>query len=354
MQNDSKRQIYLDALRAVAIFFVLFNHTGTKGFFLFSVTPISMQYWIYLILSIFCKIAVPLFFMISGVLLIPKDDTMRTLSRRVLRYVIVILVCSFFWYIIYVRNDVEVFSVASFFKRVYSDKMIIPYWFLYSYLSVLLMLPLIRRLILNMRKSDFIYMFIMYIFFTSIVPVFQYLVFDNAIRLNTDINIPIITFTPIFYLCMGYYVHNFVDMNKIKTFIAISWIVGVIGIGLACILTYYNAVKTGICDEKSSQLFHSTFISVPTIAVFCTIKYLFEQISISNSIEKIIISFSSCVFGIYLVEQYLREKIMPICYNTLTFLSPLVLCFVSIVCVMVVGYIIISILRMIPIIRKFI
>lgn len=131
--SGDKRKIYLDILRIIAIFLVIFNHTGTQGFFLFSVTPVTVEYWVYLSMSIFCKIAVPLFFMISGALLIGKDDTFRILRWRISRFILVILGASFFWYVILVRNHIEPFSIYSFFRRVYSNDVIVPYWFLYSY-----------------------------------------------------------------------------------------------------------------------------------------------------------------------------------------------------------------------------
>lgn len=33
--SGDKRKIYLDILRIIAIFLVIFNHTGTQGFFVF-------------------------------------------------------------------------------------------------------------------------------------------------------------------------------------------------------------------------------------------------------------------------------------------------------------------------------
>ena len=63
----------------------------------------------------------------------------------------------FFWYVILVRNHIEPFSIYSFFRRVYSNDVIVPYWFLYSHLSILLMLPLIRKWPKNMKKKKITY-----------------------------------------------------------------------------------------------------------------------------------------------------------------------------------------------------
>lgn len=348
--SGDKRKIYLDILRIIAIFLVIFNHTGTQGFFLFSVTPVTVEYWVYLSMSIFCKIAVPLFFMISGALLIGKDDTFRILRWRISRFILVILGASFFWYVILVRNHIEPFSIYSFFRRVYSNDVIVPYWFLYSYLSILLMLPLIRKMAQNMKEKDYIYLITMYIIFSMLIPVFQYFAFNNTV--NISIEIPIITYMPIFYLCIGYYLDHYFDEARIKKHREILWIVGLLSIVVACFMVHYNCINTGICNEKSSQLFHSTFILMPAIGVFCGVKYAAGQTNFSICQRKWILSLSQCVFGIFVMEQYLRDKIFPIGTKIFYFLPPIIICCVNIILVIIVGFMLTSILRKIPIIRK--
>lgn len=59
---NKEKNIYLEAMRVIAIFFVIFNHTGSNGYTLFSQEPIgSCKFWIYIFISVFCKFSVPLF-----------------------------------------------------------------------------------------------------------------------------------------------------------------------------------------------------------------------------------------------------------------------------------------------------
>ena len=62
---DKKRKVYIDFLKIIAIYMVMFNHTYEKGYLLFTITQGSNWYPVYLFCSIFIKIAVPLFFMAS-------------------------------------------------------------------------------------------------------------------------------------------------------------------------------------------------------------------------------------------------------------------------------------------------
>ena len=78
-----KKLLYIEFLRAIAVLFVIFNHTGGDGFRLFLKYPAgSIQYWTCLSVSIFCKFAVPVFFMISGALLLGKDEPLKVLWKK--------------------------------------------------------------------------------------------------------------------------------------------------------------------------------------------------------------------------------------------------------------------------------
>ena len=88
---NKTKKVYLEIMRIIAVFFVIFNHTSNNGFFLFSLHPTnSLQFWLYLFISIFCKFSVPLFFMISGALLLDdKKDSLKNYIKK--RYLIFLL-----------------------------------------------------------------------------------------------------------------------------------------------------------------------------------------------------------------------------------------------------------------------
>ena len=95
------RFLHVDILRILAIFLVVFNHTAERGYTLFANSTDSFLYFPYMMFSVFCKIAVPIFFMISGALLLPKDESLKQLfTKRIFRMAIVLLLISvpfYFW-----------------------------------------------------------------------------------------------------------------------------------------------------------------------------------------------------------------------------------------------------------------
>ena len=70
-----------------------------------------------------------------------------------------------------------------------------------------------------------------------LIPVFQYFAFNNTV--NISIEIPIITYMPIFYLCIGYYLDHYFDEARIKKHREILWIVGLLSIVVAL---FYGAL----------------------------------------------------------------------------------------------------------------
>lgn len=96
IQDSSRvRLLHPDILRILAIYLVAFNHTGDRGYMLFANSAGSALYFPYMAFSVLCKIAVPIFFMISGALLLPKEESFKQLfQKRVLRMAVVLILNS--------------------------------------------------------------------------------------------------------------------------------------------------------------------------------------------------------------------------------------------------------------------
>ena len=83
MQAVKTKRLHIEALRVIACFFVIFNHSQQRGYFLFSAYPQnSPEFWLYMALSVFCKFSVPMFFAISGALLLTKDESLSVIYKK--------------------------------------------------------------------------------------------------------------------------------------------------------------------------------------------------------------------------------------------------------------------------------
>ena len=72
-----KKRISLEIIRIIAICMVIFNHTGENGFEMFRTAYGTPLWYLVILLDIVSKAGVPLFFMISGVLLLDKEETIK-------------------------------------------------------------------------------------------------------------------------------------------------------------------------------------------------------------------------------------------------------------------------------------
>ncbi len=171
-KKSSSRKSYYDFLRIFAIFFVIYNHSA--GFHLYlGYNTVGVEEFLHICLSVFDKIAVPLFFMISGALLLGKTESILTvLLKRASR---VVLVLIFF-------TLLTVYMRFLCYKEVYDTETIVrgllqgdlphafPYWFLYAYLGFLIVLPLLRKIAQNLETRDMILIISLLFIFTTILP----------------------------------------------------------------------------------------------------------------------------------------------------------------------------------------
>ena len=74
--KETGRRLHIDALRVLAMMLVLYNHTGERGFTRYETAQGPAQ-GAFLALAVLDTIAVPLFFMISGALLLGREEPLR-------------------------------------------------------------------------------------------------------------------------------------------------------------------------------------------------------------------------------------------------------------------------------------
>ncbi|MDU3827790.1 MAG: acyltransferase family protein, partial [Peptostreptococcus sp.] len=147
-------------MRGFAIFFVIFNHTGTNGFNLFSTyQPASLQFWISLGVAIFCKFSVPVFFAISGALALGKDPEPlgRLWRKKILKFSLILIIISLIYYLelIYKANGnkliLEKGWINDFILKLYSGDVRTHLWYMYAFIAYLIGLPFLQSLVKHLE-----------------------------------------------------------------------------------------------------------------------------------------------------------------------------------------------------------
>lgn len=347
-KKNTNKKIHIEILRCIAIFFVIFNHTETRGFQLYTITNNNIFRIAYLIIAIMCKMAVPIFFMISGALLLNKEENIKTLyKKRIARIIIVIFVASFMQYLYKIRHDFTGFNMLTFIKTIYTKNITIPYWFLYSYLGFLILLPFLRNLVKNMRREHYYYLFAIYIIYKIIEPVIKQ-------NFNVDINVNLeCVLLEINIICpiLGHFCENTLDIRKIsKKIVVFATIALVVILSVGVILTISEVERTGNGKVQIYLSYGCVFVAMYT---YILIKRIFYKRQLPNWINNIIITIGGCSFGIYLMEVNLRDIMFGKVMLKLTpFIKTMPACIVSIVCMICMGTVITMILKKIPLCKK--
>lgn len=147
------RSIYLDAIKVLAIILVVFNHTAH----LIDVDDFFSRV-VFVFLFDICKVAVPLFIMVSGSLLLKRKTTYKEMyGRRILRILVPMLIVILMNIFIFNKN----FKFSSLFDFIFTligdiNDDIMPYWiwYLFMLLALYLMTPFIQKMIKNFNDKD--------------------------------------------------------------------------------------------------------------------------------------------------------------------------------------------------------
>ena len=360
-----KKTVYLELIRILAIFLVIFNHTGTNGFFLFSVRQGSALYPLYMFLSIACRTAVPLFWMVSGSLLLPKEESIRYVYRhRVLRMLLVLALFSLFQYIFTIWKCSDRFDFAYFLTKLYTDRHATAYWFLYSYIGMLMMLPFLRRMVKSMTGNQFLYLFLLIIMMKGVMPIIQYLVSthpavkaatnDSSLIMNEKLTSNLFS-KSVLYFIGGYYFGSYLKDDALNRKHALVWAgAGIVALIISCLVTQYKINATGLTGQSDAQTFYDNLIAIPTFAIFYNIRLFFCNRTIPAAVQNVIFLAGRSAFGIMLLENALRIQLAPLLIHLQLMMPALSACLVWVAAIYLTGLLITAVLIRIPGIKKLI
>lgn len=342
LTNSPKRYVYIDALRLLAIFCVIFNHSGTSGYFLYTTTDNPVLQAISIFISSYVKIGVPLFFMISGALLLKKNESYLAVMKRILRFVAILFIFCALRYLYDMHLNGTEFDFIEMLRKTTTGQMFTSYWFLYSYIGFLIMTPILRRMATALQDSDYIYLVAIYLFTWGILGILARTLIGQmsfSIGLAAD---------TIVYPLLGYFLANRLPQtwNSKKTLIGLQ-ICGVFGLLLNVGVVMWDYYVFKGWTEAGMSL----FIMLPAIATFYTAKYAFDRITIPTWLGSIICALGSSTFGVYLLEGYIKDFFGPYVQIIVRFLPYLLENLAYMVIITLVGCIITFILKKIPFIK---
>lgn len=335
---------YFDLIKTVAIILVIYVHySWTKGT---TIDNLSLM---------ICIIAVPLFFMVNGSLLLSKELNLRKhINKFLIIYISLIFWKLLIFLIFYLLGRVNFPDIISFLQYLlcYYNINGVPtehFWFMYSLLKIYLIFPIIKLAIINNK------VILKYLLITCLLLGFgieflnflnMYLIKSSFLNISNVIN----TFSPfiecefLFYFLFGYYLHNKFYETKldkkalliISLFILIS-IIGIVFIKIIQdghiygeyhgIINKYSKFSTLLLassifvllaklDLKNCKLIK--FLGRKTMNIYCIhmmiamllIIYIYPKINISGFVGNSIKTILVIIISVIITESL--SKIKPI------------------------------------------
>lgn len=349
MVESKKRTYYLDILRILACIFVVINHSEAH---VFKSIDISLTWCISMFKFLLCKVAVPIFFMISGALLLKKEESYVKTFWRIARMIVILFICSVILpYVVKLKipslKDL-VHSTISAIRKPYFT----AYWYLYATIALYIMTPILRKLVKNMSDKDFKYYFVVWFLYTGLLPMISQFI---NIEITGYFNLSLFN-VYIGYYILGYYINNLesksIEKIKIWQYLCLIFIPIIINFILTFISTKMDGKTSLILDG-----YNYITVMISSIGIFGIARKMFENRKIANDlVSSSITEIGKCTFGIYLIHIFLLDRTYNLIYaNFLNLgINFEIAAFTWQLIVIVIALVLVYIIRRIPLVNKLI
>lgn len=346
------KKIYLEFMRIIACFFVIVNHTMSYVFW--DYLPGGKTWCVSVFIFFLSKFSVPVFLMISGIVLLGKEDSCKKSFNRVKKSGIIVIGVSLVYYIYDCKKISLEFNIVVFVKRVIEGPMSNCLW--YMYIGILLILPVLQKMTKPMKKQDYMYMLVSGFILLSVCPVIAHWLDESGIsNLITDSMLSVY----VLMVVLGYYLEKYVDLKNG----CIKWLLLIIG-SETCInvgLTYIewnDLKKAGKLTSPNDYLFYSNkeYINVMilSVCVFFALKYLYlkYECMLNEKVKHAITYLGSLTLGTYVMGDLWIDIFLPLYYKSSVIIHPIVSMIIMEIVVFVTGMIFTAVLKKIPVIKS--
>jgi len=339
--------VWVDYIRAIASFMVVFLHTAAP--LLDKYNDLSISYWfVGNIYDSIVRVCVPLFFMISGFLLLQKDELLSVyLSKRFSKLFIPIAFWSIFFVLWKSFIERETAPTLWDFYSLLLTPSYFHLWFLYALIGLYLFVPILRKITGNADNTIVVYYCIIWFLAVGVIPLGE-----KISGLESGIDLGSIS-GYIGYFLLGL---TFGKKEISTKLFAVSVFIYLISVTFTACITYILTLKNeGIfVDYFYNYLAPNTIFSA--VAFFIIIKYLAinSKLFQVSMVQKAVIKISSCSFGIYLIHTvflYLLKigffgfKLSALSGNPLLYIP------LTSVVIFLLSFLLISVIKKIPILR---
>ena len=369
--KTGKKSLHIEVIRILAILLIMYIHTGFRGQEAYTCTDSRPTVVLSLVFACLSAIGVTLFWMVSGSLLLgKKEDAALVYKKRLPKKVLVLFIFSviryFYEWLVALgfihgaggelAERGHRFGLWDFLRHFLSGSIFEPYWFLYFYIGILLALPFLRRAVQGVTYAEWKYFAILEVFFLIIVRVIE-------LAPKTIVSVPFYVPEAVNAFILGYAAEKVVSEKWLKkrgvvTGLGLSSIAMV---AIECVLT----ITLGNLSGPHKEVFIDWLIQPLSFCLILFIRGVALRMNAKNEKEcagqgaadqemrpvwltRFIYFAGSCSFGIYLIEDYLRNGLAFIddaLSGTITLMPA---CVIWLICCYILGLFIVGLIKKIP------
>lgn len=289
----SGRFAHLDLLRLIACFLVIFNHTqGCIKLYEYDTGALTVLSFARLFIAMTVKINVPVFYMITGSLLLSRDRDYKDIFGRIFKMFAILLGFSIVSHFCYKGE----FYIPGFIRNFASATVdgAGPYWYLYAYLGILLILPFLRSIAVRMNTIDVFYLIGVRFIIGAVIPMLFLIansIADSNMYIAHEFQPAMIIVDCVFYPLIGYGLDRCIDEKEALYFNRIVLVVLFAAAGI------FGVVALLISGGAES---FDGFVFIMVISVFVFVKKSVSKSS--HRADGIISALGALTFGIYLLD----------------------------------------------------
>lgn len=333
-----ERVKYSDALKFVSIIMVIAIHIFCDYRDLF-IGNNQLKYAILTFFDSLTRVAVPMFFMITGSFMLSNkknEKYLEHLKKRIPNLFIPFFLISIIYYMVNQYNLKENLSIIDFVGLFTTGNIKYHFWFMYTIIMIYMFIPFIKKLVQNISKKELITLIILIFIFGNVMSFLSIIFNKYNIKLLSSFVLPDIIIY-INYLLVGYYLYNNKINEKNKKIIYIVAIISIILMNIVDNL-YNTEIRIDVILTANS-----IFALIPSIAVYTLFKDNYDKLNIPKFFDKFITKNSKYIFYIYMLHVLVKEEIVieliNLFYNPVSFIGICVVIILRIILTFIISYI---------------
>ena len=293
----------LELVRMISFLFVIVIHI--TNFYCRSFRQITLpDHTFSLLLDAAARVSVPCFFMISGALLLGREEPLEKHAKRLLRFLAALIFWSLLYYVWNIFYDGRDYDL----RQIWYVPTKAHLWYLYAMIPIYLVLPffqvLCRNMTMKLEKA--------FVILISAAVLINYLAGVAGGQLYYDI--PVVGDRVYFYyVLIGYY------LFKYRKHIRVSQRMAVIISAVSLLITFGSSMWSTLSGNTHSDkmLAYSTpFMILSSVSFFLfMIRLNGANYTPSEKVRRVIDAFGKASFGIYLIHIFFLDiyrKFVPV------------------------------------------